>query len=81
MTGMKLLCVGTVAAGVDAATSLPIEVWEKFGVVGLLILAVVAIYRDGKKDKAKLTELLERAIAAMQENTDVLKHCKEKIKR
>ncbi len=78
MTGIKVLGLAAVVEGVSAAHSLPIEVYEKLGFVGLLIAAVVAIYRDSKADKAELKILLERAIATIEHNTIVIDKCKGK---
>ena len=37
-------------SGLAQIQSAPLDVWEKFGITGLLILVVVALWKDGKNE-------------------------------
>ena len=72
MTGAKV-CLAT-AAGLEAATIDGLAAYEKLGIVALLLIAVVVIYRDGCKRQDKLEKIIK-------ENTEAMTNCHETQRR
>lgn len=66
ITGLKVLSLAPILAAAD----LPIDGYEKIGVVALLILAVVALWREGNKKQEKLERIIESNTRAMTEVVD-----------
>ena len=71
MSGLQVLSVTPVLAAMD----LPIDGYEKMGVVALLVLAVIAVWREGNKRQDKLESIIDRNTAAMTEVKDALRDC------
>jgi hypothetical protein len=71
MTGVKMLLVGGVAATVlpSDMTTL-IDAYKAGGVAVLLIVALVVIYRDGKKSQATSNELIRQNAEATTKNAE-----------
>ena len=82
ITGIKLLAITPILAVAD----LPIPDYEKIGIVALLILAVVAIWKEGNRRQDKLEGIIDRNTKALseaaevdRENTAVLVEVKDAI--
>lgn len=76
MTGVKVLALTPLAAALtlpDVGAS-----YEKFGIVGLLVLAVVAIWRDGSRRTDKLERIIESNTSALTEVRDAMRDCRRK---
>ena len=58
MTGIKWLSVAAAAEGAGIVSTLDIDIISKIGVVGLLILAVVALWKDAGKRQDKLEAII-----------------------
>lgn len=81
-TGLKVLSLTPILAVAD----LPIPDYEKLGIVSLLILAVIAIWREGNRRQDKLEGIIDRNTKALteaaevdRENTAVLVEVKDAI--
>jgi hypothetical protein len=82
ITGIKILAITPILAVAD----LPLPDYEKAGIVALLILAVVAIWKEGNRRQDKLETIIDRNTKALseaaevdRENTAVLVEVKDAI--
>ena len=82
LTGLKVLSLTPILAVADLA----IPDYEKLGIVSLLILAVIAIWREGNRRQDKLEGIIDRNTKALseaaevdRENTAVLVEVKDAI--
>ena len=77
----KALVGMTAIAAVDSVQS-PLEAYNELGLPGLLIVFLVAVWLDGKRQEKKNDERQEKFLAAMQklgERIDSLRDwCREK---
>ena len=78
MSGIKVLSLAPIAAAMELP-NIASGGWEKIGIVGLLILAVVAIWRDSGKRQDKLEKIIERNTEAMTHNADTLRATSEVV--
>lgn len=74
-TSFLALGAATTVATADALSVAPIDIWEKFGIVGFLILVTITLYRDWRKREEKMSELHERTVMALQHVADVIGRC------
>jgi hypothetical protein len=81
-TGLKVLSLTPILAVAD----LPLDTYEKGGIIALLVLAVVAIWREGNRRQDKLEGIIDRNTKALseaaevdRENTAVLVEVKDAI--
>jgi hypothetical protein len=72
VSGLDVLAVTPIVA----AFELPIEGIDKIGIVALLILAVVAIWREGLRRQDKLEAIIDRNTKALTEVSDAMLECK-----
>ena len=54
-----------------AAAELPVSGIEKFGIVGLLTVAVWVIWREGNKRQDKLEQIIERNTKALTQAAEI----------
>jgi hypothetical protein len=89
MTGIKVLGAGAFMAVADATTSLPMGSWEKLGVVGIALLAVIALWNDSKKQREidreermareeRDKKMIETVTTALSHNSDVISRCEHR---
>ena len=73
MTGIKVLSVAPLMAVAD----LPVSSYDKIGIVAILLLGIIAIWRDSGKRQDKLENIIESNTAALTEVRDVMKDCRK----
>lgn len=59
MTGIKLLAGTCFVAATDATLDLPLGAGEKFGIIAILLIATIALWRDAGKRQDKLEGLIK----------------------
>jgi hypothetical protein len=73
MTGIKVLSV----APLMAVAELPISNYDKLGIVAVLLLGIIAIWRDSGKRQDKLESIIDKNTAALTEVRDVMRECRK----
>lgn len=85
MTGLNIVAasLAPIAVAVDFGDAL--GSWEKFGMVGVLMLGIYLLYRDSArrddKRQARLEALLEKANTTIGQNSQILGHVANAIHR
>lgn len=69
ITGFKVLTL----APLCAAITLP-ESSEKYGIVALLVIAIGAMWKDGKRDRQKLEKIIETNTKSAGIYAEALRH-------
>ena len=69
--------VGGIMA-VDTVSSAPVEIYEKLGIIGLLVIAVYVLWLADQRRQSKLEKIIEENTKAMTEVRDVLRFCQQK---
>lgn len=75
MTGIKVLSV----APLMAVSELPISNYDKLGIVAILLVGIIAIWRDSGKRQDKLETIIESNTKALTEVRDVMKECRKVV--
>lgn len=63
-------------AAIAEATTLPLAGWEKYGTIGILIVAVGAMWMDAKARQSKLENIIQENTKALTETADAIRKCK-----
>ena len=63
------------AAGAVAVAGTDLPDYDKLGSVGLLLLAVLALWAEGRRKQAKLESIIESNTSALRGVTDALRNC------
>jgi len=86
MTGFKIFATAAAVESVSLIQSLDLNLISRMGVVGLLIVAVIVLWRDAGKRQERLEKVLaensainQRAIDAMDNVTSASREVKEVI--
>jgi hypothetical protein len=78
MTGTKICLVSALGLASIDLTSVD---YEKVGIVGILIVAIVVIWKDGKARQDKLENIIAENTKALSTNTEVQREIKETLKK
>lgn len=85
MTGLKIVAAAAATESAVFVSGLDINLISKLGTVGILILAVVALWRSAGQRQDKLEGIIKEATTAITEMRDsnrevarVLEKCKAK---
>jgi hypothetical protein len=77
MNGMMILAL----APVVAALELPVGLSEKAGIVTVLMIAVVAIWREGLRRQDRLEAIIERNSVALGKTANAILECHNRMAR
>ena len=77
------LMISMTAATMFAVAGVPAEMfsdWDKVGLVSVLILGIIALYKDGAERQRKFDALIEKTLVALEKNTQATQRVEETIK-
>lgn len=77
MTGFKVFSLLPLAAAVEIPTDGIIGIWEKGGIIAVLLVAILAMWKADGKRQDKLVKIIEANTAAFTELKD---HCADRRK-
>ena len=75
INAIPLLGMSAALAVVDASSALPFDGYERIGITGVLIVAVVALWKDSRTQQAKFEGALEKMTATLTQVHDVMSKC------
>ena len=81
ITAIKVLSGVAGVQAVEAINSIPIDAYEKLGIIGLLILAVYVLWVADQKRQTKLENIIAENTRTMTEVRDVLHRCATNARR
>ncbi len=79
LTAVKILSGVAGVQAIEAVSSVPIDVYEKFGIIGLLIFAVYALWLADQKRQTKLENIIKENTRALTEVRDILRMCARRV--
>lgn len=78
ITAVKLLGGVSGIMAVETVGTMPIELYEKFGLIGLLIAAIYVLWVADQRRQSKLEEIIKENTQVMTEVRDALRFCASK---